>query len=132
MNLVRVDFMSTDPSSLAVHMNAPDVLCQIRAAAEVLQTEVPAAGVSYCLRSRRAGTAKSIHHGRGGASTGHRALHLHQGAADTEGGEGGLEELNEYTAGKMWAGAIKNIVMAGGGFAQPSRTGADTTGHIRS
>lgn len=92
--------MSTDPSSLAVHMNAPDVLCQIRAAAEVLQTEVPAAGVSYCLCSRRAGTTKSIHHGRGGASARHRALHLHQGAADTERGEGGLEKLDRIHSWK--------------------------------
>lgn len=86
--------MSTDPSPLAIHMNAPDMLRQIRTAAEALWTEVPAAGVSYRLRPRGAGTTLSVHHSRGGAPTGHCALHLHQGTADTERerGEGGLEE----------------------------------------
>lgn len=40
---------STDPSSLSVHMNAPDMLCQIRTAVEALWTEVPAAGVGHRL-----------------------------------------------------------------------------------
>lgn len=75
--------MPTDPSPLAIHMNTPDVLCQIRTAAEALWTEVPAAGVRDRLRPGGAGTTLSVHHGRGGAATGRRALHFHQGAADT-------------------------------------------------
>lgn len=69
-------------------MNAPDVLCQIRAGVEALRTEVPAAGVSHCLSTGGAGAALSIHHSRGGAPTGHCALQLHQGTADTERNEG--------------------------------------------
>lgn len=79
---------STDPSSLPIHMNAPDMLCQIWTGVEALRTEVPAARVSHCLSPRGAGTALPIHHSRGGAPTGHCALHLHQGTADTETEEG--------------------------------------------
>lgn len=75
---------STNPSSLPINMNAPDMLCQIRTGVEALRTEVPAAGVSHCLSPRGAGTALSIHHSRSGAPTGHCALQLHQGTADTE------------------------------------------------
>lgn len=74
---------STDPSSLSVHMNASDVLCQIRTAVEGLRTEVPAAGEGHGLGPGGADTALSVHHSGGGAPTGHCALHLHQGAADT-------------------------------------------------
>lgn len=77
-------FKCTDPSSLPIHMNAPDMLCQIRTGVEALWTEVPAAGVSYCLGVGGAGAALFIQHNGGGAPTGHCALHLHQGAADTE------------------------------------------------
>lgn len=77
-------FKSTDPSSLTIHMNAPDMFCQIRTGVETLWTEVPAAGISYCLRPRGAGTALSIHHSWSGASAGHCALHFHQGTVDTE------------------------------------------------
>lgn len=63
-------------------MNAPDVLGQVGAAAEALRAEVPAAGVRHSLGRRRAGAVVSVHHGRGGASAGDGALHLHQGAAD--------------------------------------------------
>jgi len=73
-------------------MNASDVLCQIRTGVEALGTEVPAAGVRHRLGPGGADTALSVHHSRGGAPTGHGALHLHQGAADAEGGEGGLVE----------------------------------------
>lgn len=66
-------------------MNAADVLCQVRTAAEVLQTEVPAARVRHRLGSRGGGTALAVHHRGGRPAAGHRALHLHQGAADTEG-----------------------------------------------
>lgn len=79
----EVYFLPTDPSPLAIHMNTPDVLCQIGTAAEALWTEVPAAGVRDRLGPGGAGTALSVHHGRGGAATGRRALHFHQGAADT-------------------------------------------------
>lgn len=65
-------------------MNAPDMLGQIGAGVEALRTEVPAAGVSHGLRPRGAGVALPVHHGRSGASAGHGALHLHQGAADAE------------------------------------------------
>lgn len=64
-------------------MNPPDVLCQIRATVEALWTEVPAALVSR-LVPRAGGATLSIHHGRGGAAAGDEALHLHQGAVDTE------------------------------------------------
>lgn len=99
----------TDPSSLSIHMNAPDMFCKIRTGVEKLWTEVPAAGISYCLSPRGAGTALSIHHSRSGASAGHCALHFHQGTADTERGErarwvereeGGRIQLYSY---KTWA-----------------------------
>lgn len=82
--VLLLTLLSTDPSSLAVHVNAADVLCQVRAAAEVLQTEVPAAGVRHRLSSRGGRTTLTVHHGRGRPAAGHRALHLHQGTADTE------------------------------------------------
>lgn len=74
---------STDPSSLTVHMNAPDMFSEIRTGVEELWTEVPATRVSHRLCPGRASAALSVHHGRGGAPAGHCALHLHQGAADT-------------------------------------------------
>ena len=85
-------------------MDAPDMLCQIRTGVEALRTQVPTAWVSHCLSGRGAGTALSVHHGRSGASTGNRALHLHQGAADTdseervERGEREGEEEEDYSA----------------------------------
>lgn len=77
-------FLSTDPSSLTIHVNAADVLCQVRAAAEVLQAEVPAAGVRHRLGSGGGQATLTVHHRGGGPAAGHRALHLHQGTADTE------------------------------------------------
>lgn len=65
-------------------MNAADVLCQVRAAAEVLQTEVPAARVRHRLSSGGGRTTLTVHHCRGRPAAGHRALHLHQGTADTD------------------------------------------------
>lgn len=82
---------STDPPSLSVHVDAPDVLGQVGAGAEALRAAVPAAGVGHGLGGGRAGAALAVHHDRGGAAAGHRALHLHQGAADTEGQGGGLD-----------------------------------------
>lgn len=65
-------------------MNAADVLCQVRTAAEVLQTEVPAARVRHRLGSGGGRTTLTVHHRGGGPAAGHRALHLHQGTADAE------------------------------------------------
>lgn len=65
-------------------MDAADVLGQVRAAAEVLQAQVPAARVRHRLGSGGGGTALTVHHGGGRPAAGHRALHLHQGTADTE------------------------------------------------
>lgn len=82
--IIMNTLLSTHPSSLTIHMNAADVLCQVRAAAEVLQTEVPAARVCHRLSAGGGGTALTVHHSRGRAAAGHRAFHLHQGTADTD------------------------------------------------
>lgn len=88
-------------------MNAADVLCQVRAAAEVLQTEVPAARERHRLGSGGGRAALTVHHGGGGAAAGHRALHLHQGAADTE-----RDSEYSYTGSKI------NIQITTGWFEQ--------------
>lgn len=74
----------TDPSSLTIHVDAADVLGQVGAAAEVLQAQVPAARVRHRLGPGGGGAPLTVHHGGGGAPAGHRALQLHQGAADAE------------------------------------------------
>ena len=92
----------TDPSCLCVSMG-PQVLCpqvfssqvlgQVGAGEEALQTAVPEAGVALAApRYPRS----SVHHGRGGAPAGEGALLVHQGAADT-GGEGVLVCLHTHT-----------------------------------
>lgn len=81
---IMIKFLPTDPPSLTIHVDAADVLCQVRTAAVVLQAEVPAARVRHRLGAGGGGATLAVHHGGGGAAAGHRALHLHQGAADTE------------------------------------------------
>lgn len=70
-------------------MCGPDVFGKVGAAGKLQLALIPAARVAQRLapRGRRAAphhctTAVTVEHGRGGATTGRCALHVHQGAAD--------------------------------------------------
>lgn len=81
---------NTDPSSLSVHMCGSDVFGQVGAAGKQQLAVIPAACVAQRLAPRRRWAAPrnctstmTVEHGRGGATAGRSALHVHQGAADT-------------------------------------------------
>ncbi len=71
-------------------MRGSDVFSQVWAAGKQQLAVIPAAGVAQRLRPCRRRAAPRHHaptvtvkHGWGGAPAGRRALHVHQGAADT-------------------------------------------------
>lgn len=71
-------------------MCGSDVFSQVGAAGKQQLAVVPAACVAQRLPSRwhraapgHGAPAVTVEHGRGGATAGRRALHVHQGAADT-------------------------------------------------
>lgn len=73
----------THPSSLAVDVRGADVLGQVGAAGEQQLAVVPAAGVAQGLAACSCSAAVAVQHCRGGAATGHGALHIYESAANT-------------------------------------------------
>lgn len=82
-------------------MCGSDVLSQVWAAGELQLAVVPAARVAQRLSPRRCRAAArhgapavAVEHGRRGATAGRRALHVHQGAADTGGHTRQTEDID--------------------------------------